>query len=572
MPGWWLEAFEHAATGHGEPPCSAVREGLMLHGMDAQELALLALILGDVQRQAFSLEGPKSQIEIHWQSLHKRLPVHDAASRLRLLSVLNALPTLRFCGTTSGSEVLRVSYLFSSESWSAPVQSGSDFNLKLQLSSHGYELLCGYVDAHLDFLRDLDGQSRLISCNFGRLPLVLWTPIWLELGLTEQVLYARMEQIMQNQGAWIRLDGLVGASLEQLTMGLKFAKRNTDSGSLILDRLRLVVKLGRRLMAHGLLQKEPSNDYMALSDHGRRSAPMLLWQASAERLRSQTEMEYFGLAAAQIFRGPVCEAAPRIIQCFAQLSTDPSLDKRLQIIWSLIASSPGCAINLAPGLIIQSHVLFLEWIARAVPGARIPLSSHLSGHVLVENLRLVNEENAVRLFSEFTRVLRCSPELERIITDSGQENPFSLATASLPQDLRVALSQQRISQRPEVVYKDQNSLDRDATGENLVGTSLNRIAVNSNMKIREKIDQGAQKLRKMAQYELEMMVKQAPHDYAKLKQSFLSSLDHDKRTLVLDVQRRLDSKEFERQLKPRIVRFMVEHPGAWKSVSNTLLL
>jgi hypothetical protein len=44
------------------------------------------------------------------------------------------------------------------------------------------------------------------------------------------------------------------------------------------------------------------------------------------------------------------------------------------------------------------------------------------------------------------------------------------------------------------------------------------------------------------------------------------------RTLVLNVQRRLDSRAFDLQLRTRLVRFMIDNPASWTSPSSALLV
>jgi len=299
---------------------------------------------------------------------------------------------------------------------------------------------------------------------------------------------------------------------------------------------------------------------------------MLLWQASAERLKSRAEVEYFGLASARILKGPITQRESRLMECFARLSKDSSMLDRLRLIWSAIASSPGCGIQAAPGLMIQSHVLFMEWIARSAPNSILPMNAQISTHPVAIGLAAVNAANAERVFAEFTKVLQRSHELGQIANKSDLSSPFSLAVGPLRDDVRDVLSRQSNASMFGFGPFEDVSKSIDQVKMQPQRVPLNRIPVNKDPKILEKTDHSIQKLRKMAQDELEKMIQQSPLEYAKLKQTFLSSLDHEKKSLVLDVQRRLDSKEFDRQLKPRIVRYMVEHPGTWKSVSNSLLL
>jgi hypothetical protein len=57
--------------------------------------------------------------------------------------------------------------------------------------------------------------------------------------------------------------------------------------------------------------------------------------------------------------------------------------------------------------------------------------------------------------------------------------------------------------------------------------------------------------------------------YADLQMAFYDSLDEDSRVLILDVKKQMQSSQFDDHLKPRLVRFMVENPGAWSSFAAT---
>jgi hypothetical protein len=45
----------------------------------------------------------------------------------------------------------------------------------------------------------------------------------------------------------------------------------------------------------------------------------------------------------------------------------------------------------------------------------------------------------------------------------------------------------------------------------------------------------------------------------------LETLDETSRRLLLDVQKRIQPSMFDEQLRQRLVRYMVENPGAWRS-------
>ena len=576
VPGWWLHAFESSVTLPHDPMKFGVSAGTVLPSLDSYELGLLALLLGDIQRQIMTDENQDSEVELHWALALKHLSGVDAVSKERLGRVFDALPQLRFL-VDRGQGKLVSTPLFIGETWFDSDESSPFQKLSLKPSQFAIELMTGYVDGHLDFLRQVTNFGRLSSINKGRSPLVLWTPVWLELSAPEQVVYARMEAAMQSDGAWLRLDGLVGLSLESLTAGLKLPKKAADTGSLLMDRLRLVGKLGRRLVAHGVMHRDPSHGYMALDMRAQSNSPTLLWQASAERLRSHAEVEYFGLSSSKILRGPVTANIKPICTSLAVISgAGISYARVLDRIWNAIANIPGCGLRVTPAVMLQAHMLFLEWIARSRESSIIPLPKRLKAHAVIGICKLVDDSNAGRSFRDFIAAITRAEDLANVVEmEQDCEAPFSLSIGYC-QEAVINLCRTAVLQAETVTLNhgtDNRSVEN--SGKNFLevpnkiipAMPLNRITVKQEHDLASKPDLAAQKLRKIAQDELEVMMRVAPDSYRELRSKYISTLDNDRRSLLLDVQRRLDSKAFDRQVKPRIVQYMIEHPANWKSAA-----
>jgi hypothetical protein len=75
----------------------------------------------------------------------------------------------------------------------------------------------------------------------------------------------------------------------------------------------------------------------------------------------------------------------------------------------------------------------------------------------------------------------------------------------------------------------------------------------------------ASRMRRIAADELAKMRSSHPDRYKDLKRVYLESLDEVGRRLMVDVQRRMQPTMFEEHLRQRLVRFMVDNPGAWRS-------
>ena len=573
VPGWWFHAFEASLSGARDDSYFGVAAGSLLPKFDSSELGLLSLLLGEIQRQLLCEDSPQSVIELDWSGVLRLLPVVDAGSRERFYRVFESLPQVRFAVRGKDGRLSSVP-LFIGEQWVISEGSTQATRLKLKPGQVTIELLTGYVDGHLDFIRGISGIGRLSGVNDGRSPLVLWTPVWLELSVAEQIVYARMEAAMQTQGAWLRLDGLVGVPLDKITQGVKLPKKAGDTLSPLKDKLRLVGKLGRRLIAHGVIKKEPESGYMALDGKKDDASPLLLWQASAERLKSRAECEYFGLVSARVLRGMTSLDTTLIGQVLAAISGEGHrIRPQLEHIWAEIKDIPGCGIRLAPDIMIQSHILFMEWIARCGPSSLLPLPDYVMKHPIRRCFEKIEDGAVVRRFQDFVRTLSKADDLATsMVNGTDTREYFSIALGAVS-DSVIKICERAVilagNQCSKSSISDQIKHPQTPT----LGSSalpLNRIPVNKETISAEKQDIAAQKLRRVAQDELEKMMRQAPDAYRSLKAKYFATLPSETRDMVMDVQRRLGSSDFDRHLKVRLVRYMIEEPSSWNSVSLAL--
>jgi hypothetical protein len=570
VPGWWVHAFETACAMSNQTQGEFdVVANAVLPRFSPQELSTLAVILGDMQRQLLEAEIHE-HVDLRWLNVQKHLSGVDAASKERLASVFESLPELRFPVLGPDGEA-RCFRIFDSETWIKSSTGEGGQVLRLRPSSFAVELLTGYTDAHLDLLRRLTAGPCLAELSRGRFPLVLWTPVWLELSLPEQLVYARMEAAMQDESAWLRLDGLVGVGLEQLTSGIRLSRRSIEQPSTLMERLRIVGKLGRRLVAHGVLKREPDSGYMAIEQVGSKEFPWLLWQPSSDRIKSKAESEYFGLVSAKILKSSVSPQIAPVLASFAALAgiERSRLAKQLESIWSAISMVPGCGFVLGPGVMIQAHVLFCEWVARAFEGALRPLGSGIRDHAIFTTLQGVTAQSAVQKFRDFLSVMRRSDELRVMAKEDGD---FSISYGPLGVDIEEICRKGAVECLALSRYAGKNEPrnDRPEDAKVMASAPVTTVKPNLEPQIQAKPSQLAQNLRRLAQDELDKIMRQSPSAYADLKQKYIASLDDETKSLVMDVQRRLGSKTFDRHLRIRLVHYMVEHPSSWNSISTML--
>ena len=57
--------------------------------------------------------------------------------------------------------------------------------------------------------------------------------------------------------------------------------------------------------------------------------------------------------------------------------------------------------------------------------------------------------------------------------------------------------------------------------------------------------------------------------YQELRRLYYETLEPSARQALLDAHRLIEPHLFEDQLRHRLVRFMVDHPGSWRSAEAT---
>ena len=132
---------------------------------------------------------------------------------------------------------------------------------------------------------------------------------------------------MQWDMKWLQLDGVVGGDMESLFCDIKVSVRKSSSGasSQLMDRLRILGRLGRKLMGHGVITRDTNLSYLAVSSvhESGANSPMVIWQASSDRLRSLEEQLYFGKAAASLLKLTVEPVFDDILTILTVGVTDP---------------------------------------------------------------------------------------------------------------------------------------------------------------------------------------------------------------------------------------------------------
>ncbi len=464
--------------------------------------------------------------------------------------------------------------------WSSSIKSRS-LSLVVDLGPLGPELCFGLADAHVSLVRRAYAKHLpdLSGTPFKSPPLTLWRSLWLDLTPYETTLYLKLEKAMQWEFRWVDLDGVFGVSLKDF-LEEKVLKHP--------QAYQLIQRFGRKLEQHGYLTQLGQMQHRLMNlDHGTEdSSPMLLWQASAQRILEDRASE-FKHVARQVLLRPLIqgETMGQWLNLFAfdsqitdSLAYGREIWKTLTTVVPKVSSlgNPYQPLEFHDTLLWSPQSLFFEWTMRCRPTSRwAPLPEVLKSSplgALVDDPQ--NRYGPVeRRFEEFCLLLQDMPEICQIL----REIPFASLAAPITVNL-IDWTQFHASIAP---CEPKPASDMGLTQK----TPQKETQPSSPQTQREKAEPTPKEdstapsgatLMRTAALELGQLERANQTQYQELRRSYLSSLDEIGQKLIRDVQQRMQPHVFEEHLRKRIIRFMVENPGVWsisqgpKAVAHSL--
>jgi hypothetical protein len=598
LPAWWVRAYEAAAAaeakddGDGRAMSQALSAGLS-PAFSTVELNALAVIIANLQDQLLS---GRELLTVDPDEHGKHLSTSVKTRRFAAEKVTQLLASLAIFQPVQdqdkGQAPLSAYKPFVADAWRREPASG-DWRIELQVAERGAELLFGLSDGYRDALGAAHAEagapvSVAPPAVNRHAPLALWRSIWHELQGAEQQLLLRFERAMQWDFNWLTLEGTFGLGLGELCRGLAEPKgANKGDGKAdgleLARQLKLLAKLGKKLAEHGFLAPAASGQYLALG-HGQDAAPQdarpavdltLVWQLSRERLLADPLPAFREKVTARLSRRyEVSDAA--FADLLLLLNGRPPAaatahfwrSQRARL--AALAAEHGAAAPaelLAASQVAPFQLLFLELALRSQRGTGLPLPEELTGSGLARVVAGSGDETAVaECFVKFVALLASEPEWLRILREQPLACVASATTQAEPgfkDRCRRLFTPAAALATPGEAGTASGPAQRDAAASGLAGTEGAQARATAALS-----GALAARMRRTASEELDKMRAQFQDRYRDLKRAYLASLDEPGRQLLLDVQRRMQSMLFEEHLRQRLVRFMVENPGAWRTVER----
>ncbi len=528
------------------------------------ELNSLAMVLANLQEQI--LHGKFAALTINSEEHLKHAGTAARSRRFVFEKIVQVLVGLRLLSPGSDGALTSYSPILA-DKWRR-LGDGGEFEIGIKLTALGPELLLGFSDAHSDMVRFARGLPEAIDVLRGQPPLTIWRSIWLELAGLEQLIYLRMERGMQWEFRWLQLEGIFGMPLAELFGDCELPEqRGAELGGELAKRLKFSARLGRKLVDQGFLAPGVTDHYLAF---GTEEAPnasgvTLVWQASRERLATDAASAYRRAVAAAIVQGWFDQFVPTMMRICLPAAGDTALWGPAEALWRELLALPGpktgAPIELQPGQLLLPQVLFFEYALRGQAASAWPLPAGVAAGPLGELTRDLQAPNLKERCERFWALVEDDIELQQALREEPLMTLASLASRGVPEfaqqikqaaGISTVADEQAVEVKPRLIAPNPAAEVPMAAPERPARPAPVSGAL-------------AARMLKIASDELAKMRASDPARYQQLKLAYLETLDETSRRLLLDVQKRIQPSMFDEQLRQRLVRYMVENPGAWRS-------
>jgi hypothetical protein len=560
-PLWWIQAFELALQLRrleADPYSMSMAAGLSPALTDAELSALLVLMQ---QAQQQILSGQK-WLHLSPDNLQKNLAAHGRTRAFMFLRVLQLLRSLQVYPAAT-QEAFEPVPLFDREERRRDAQGA--WKTVFRPAPMAAELLLGYGEPYAELARLLDGKPRVHRLLGRSQPLPLRPSVWLDLVQLEQYVFLQLQKATIWEKSGFRWDAVFGRSFENMFNGLTLPvpREIPENWSPFRQKMRLLTKVGRKLMDHGVLKNPQELDYLAVEAE---SDPLLVvWQMNDTEQR-ESEMKAYEQRCARYFREHTMEPVIKKITPILVPSSGMSAEAALQL-WRELdeveRAQPIGYMAVEGNLLLSYTSLFYEWSLRQKAGDILRLPGWLAESAAVHELNAPKKSLADRV-QAFARIINDHSTYARDMETLPRASLAAPVSWRQREVLEFLASHSLKSHLTRDAAEVDESSRRAAPARPLAPPAVAAVAAT-----RKAIPDSD--LRRQANEELQKMRDKDPKRYQVLKQLYLDNLELEKKQIILEMKERMQPQAFDDHLKYSLVKYMVENPRSWQMGENAAL-
>ena len=535
MPSWWVGAFDFSSLNSDPMKFLEISKSVkFMPYYEAAELSSLSLFISKIQE---SLLSGNATISLNSEFLEKL--ASTPKETLVHSKVMQSIGGMRFLsGNLAASFVEKEEVLGTSD---------TSLGVKLKLTSQGEELFLGVSDAYYDAQRVISNLEPTSSVLGDLPPIGVSKSLWLDLQPVEASLLLRMEKGMQWDLNWLHFNGTFGSNLDDLFQGLTIKLRKNVSTEFN-KRLRVLEKLGRKLVEHGAIQVPTKNDYLAFENP---SEVNLVWRLSKEGSKFEDVQNYFSDCAEFFDKRTPNSFVPKVLTTLLGSDDESrSMIDKLDAFYEKSklqaeedANSLLCLINR--NKIVTKFGFFCELVLRQSRADQFAISGELASLV---DLDLADLEGS------WLKYLNAIKPAKSSLVDILDCEEGSIASLKFLNTIKIdGLLATLEAPQPKLPIREPK----------VKATSIESTSKKDGKELKTS-GLGA-KIRKIARDELERLKRQQPAEYEALEAKYFNSMSVEEKKTWDNVVSLMSKERRDDQLKLRLIRFMVENPSLWKA-------
>ena len=556
VPLWWIRAFEVA---------------LQLRSLDTDPFEMsdsggLSPALTDAELNAFLVIIQSSQQQIlsgqKWLKFEPDLLLknHPAMGRTKSFLFLRLVQMLRSLQVLPHSQPDQKETLFFFEREERRRDTDGSPKTMYRLSNLASELLLGYTEPYSEVYRLVEGKARAHRYLGTHEPLSLRPSVWLDLSYLEQFIFLQLRKASMWEESSYRWDSVFGRGFDEFFANLTLPKVRAKDGielSPFRQKIRLLKRVGRKLIDHGVIKSAQNIDYLAIDSDG--DPLTVIWQLHESEAQNQ-ERKVFETEVARYFRDNHLEAALKKLVPIICPSAKPeeafALWKEIEEREKIESSGH---LKLEGNMLLSIAGLFFEWSLRAKNTDIFQMPGWLKDSPALKLISSTTLPLAERL-SGFATMIKSHPEYQKDIEHLPRASlaaPLTLRQVDVLERLAAAASSASAISKTMASQSVQARKDKQATTAPVAQSTMKPVS---------SVQKGPDpELRKQASEELQKMREREPKRYQSLKQKYLEDLEMEKKQIIFEMKERMQPHAFDDHLKYSLVKYMVDNPRLWQT-------
>ena len=549
VPLWWIRAFEVASQLRSldSNPYEMSDSGGLSPALTDAELNAFLVIIQSSQQQILS--GQK-WLKFDADILSKNHPAMNRTRSFLFLRVIQMLRSLQIL-PINGADHKETIFFFEREERRRDID--GSYKSMFRLSNLAAELLLGYSEPYSEVLRLVEGKVRAHRYLGNYEPLSLRPSVWLDLAHLEQYIFLQLRKATLWEESSYRWDSVFGRGFDEFFANLSLPKVRAKDGaelSPFRQKIRLLKRVGRKLIDHGVIKSAQNIDYLAIDSD---SDPLtVIWQLHESETQAD-ERRIFETDVACYYRdNHLDQTLKKLAPVFG-----PNIKvEEATALWKEIEDRERIEalghLKIEKNILLSTSGLFFEWYLRSKNTDVFSIPGWLKESPA---LRLITSTSplAERL-AGFAQLMKTHPEYQKDIEQLPRASvaaPVSLRQLDVLERLAASSS----GSSPKTPQAQTVAGKRDAKA------STNSLVPPKPVSVQKGPDP---ELRKQATEELQKMREREPKRYQNLKAKYLEDLETEKKQIIFEMKERMQPHAFDDHLKYSLVKYMVDNPRLWQ--------